>query len=371
MQRILHISGKMDRAGAETMIMNLYRTIDRKEFQFDFVVFSKKPGDYDSEIKALGGKIHIIDEQNPISRMFALKKLLMDHPEYKILHSHTLFGSAFHVFAGKMAKVPYRISHAHSTNRISSRRILSSIYKNIARKVIKEYSTNLISCSKEAENFLFPNQKEVLVLPNSINTSKFAEIGETNKNFINEEFDLDNSYLKIIQVGRFQQVKNHKFSINIAKELKKRNSRFKMFFVGNGEMYEDVKEKVHSENLENDVFFLGLRSDIPKIMAGADLMIMPSLYEGFPVVLVESQSVGLPALISDTISKEVDLGVELINFESLDSPIEKWVDKLLRVKNKKKINKEIRLKILSEQGFDINSSVKTLSNLYRSFSKDV
>lgn len=366
MQRILHIVGKMDRAGAETMIMNLYRTIDRKEFQFDFVVFTDEPGDYDSEIKSLSGNIYVLDEQNPINRMFALKKLLNNHPEYKILHSHTLFGSAFHIFAGKMAKVPYRIAHSHSTNRSSPNRVVSSLYKKFSKRIINGYSTNFISCSKDAGEFLFPNQKDILILPNSIDTAHFSEIGETHKNFLSKEFNIDDSYLKIIQVGRFQEVKNHKFSIDIAKSLKERNIPFKMFFVGNGGLYDEVKEQIRVANLQDEILLLGLRSDIPKLMAGADLMLMPSLHEGFPVVLVESQSVGLPSLISDNISKEVDLGIELIDFESLDASLKLWIDKMRYIKKQKPIPKELRLNKLAEQGFDINSSARILSNLYRS-----
>src|SRR5690606_16765613 len=115
--------------------------------------------------------------------------------------------------------------------------------------------------------------------------------------------------LKIIQVGRLQVVKNHGYSLLIAKKLKDKNIPFKMFFVGQGELYKDLKEQVIKDKLINEVVILGLRSDIPQLMAGADVMLMPSLSEGFPVVLVEAQSVGIPSLVSDTVSPEVDLNV--------------------------------------------------------------
>lgn len=366
MQRILHIVGKMDRAGAETMLMNLYRAIDHSEFQFDFVVFSDIPGDFDIEIKSLGGKIYRILEQNAVKRMFALKNLLKKHPEYKIIHAHTLYSIAFHIYAAKMANVPYRIAHSHSTRASSqsSKSIVTYLYQKLSKRMMNKYATNFISCGNDAAIFLFPYQNEVLILPNSINISEFVKISDKHQSYLNDEFEVDAAYLKIIQVGRLQKVKNHYFSIAIAQRLKERKIPFKMFFIGDGALYNETKNQIEFLNLSNDIFLLGLRSDIPKLMAGADVMLMPSLHEGFPVTLVESQTVGLPALISDNIPKEVDLGIKLVDFESLNSSKNTWVDKILSIVNREKINQEKRLKVLASKGFDINSSAKILSEFY-------
>ena len=366
MQRILQVVGKMDRAGAETMIMNLYRAIDRTQFQFDFVVFSDLKGDYDDEIKSLGGEIFVINESNPIKRMFDLKKLLSNRTEYKIIHCHTLFSNGFHVLAGKMAKVPYRISHSHNTSAKSNNKIVASIYHYLSRKIIKKYSTHFIGCGIAAGRFLFTNQKQVLFLPNSIDTVSFSKIGELSKDYLNSEFNLDNSCLKIIQIGRLQAVKNHVFSLEIAQKLKEKNIQIKMFFVGQGSLDSEIREKIKLKNLTDEVIMLGVRSDIPHLLAGSDVMLMPSLHEGFPVVLVEAQSTGTPSLISDSISSEVDLNLELVEFESLNSSIDEWVNKIMIIKNKKNIEKAERMRRLEEQGFDIYSSVKILSSFYQS-----
>jgi len=365
-KRILHIIGKMDRAGAETMVMNLYRTIDRSQFQFDFVVFSDEKGDYDEEIILLGGKIYMIAESNPIKRMVALKKLLLVNPEYQIVHCHTLFSNAFHLWAAKLANVPYRIAHSHNTSDQSKSKLVSTVYQNLSRKLIKKYATSYIGCGAAAAKFLFPQQKEVLFLPNAVDTNYFSQIGAIDKNYINNKFNTTNDCLKIIQVGRLQSVKNHIFSIKIVKELKRKGINFKLLFVGDGDLLSLIRETIEKENLNNQLLLLGVRDDIPQLMAGADVMLMPSLYEGFPVVLVESQSVGLPALISDTISPEVDLDVNLIEFESLDSNITDWTEKLISLKTTEKINNQLRLQKLAEQGFDIHSSAKLLTNLYNS-----
>lgn len=179
-------------------------------------------------------------------------------------------------------------------------------------------------------------------------------------------FQLDDDCLKIIQVGRIENVKNHKFSLKIAEELKSKNIQFKMFFVGQGVLQEKIENEIKEKQLTEDVLLLGVRSDIPQLMAGSDVMIMPSFHEGFPVVLVEAQSVGLPSLISASISKEVDMGVGLVEFESLETDMPIWVEKLVQLKQKEKIDSQIRLSKIAEQGFDIYNSVEILANLYNS-----
>lgn len=366
MKRILHITGKMDRAGAETMIMNLYRAIDRTQFQFDFMSFSVEEGDYDDEIKSLGGRIFNISSRNPIKRMFQLKSFLKGHPEYKIVHSHTLFSNAFHILAAKMATIPYRIAHSHNTSAQSEHKQITDVYYKISKRIIDKYATHFIGCGVAAATFLFPKQKKVLILPNSIDTRYFADIGENETEYINNEFGITTPCLKIIQLGRLQTVKNHVFSLQIAEKLKEKGITFHMFFIGQGDLNQELAEQIKEKSLINEVHMLGLRSDIPQLLAGADAMLMPSLHEGFPVALVEAQSAGIPSLVSNTVSPEVDLKLGLVEFESLASPVEKWVDQLLALHSKNNMSKEIRVALLAKQGFDINSSARILSKFYQS-----
>jgi glycosyltransferase EpsF len=363
-KRILHIIGSMNRAGAETMLMNLYRVIDKNKYQFDFVYFIDDTSDYDSEILVLGGRIFKIADINPFKRMIALTTLLRLHPEFQIVHCHTLFSNAFHLFAAKISHVPHRIAHSHNTSDLSKNKFISTLYQNFSKLIIKKYATHYVGCGRAAVEFLFPKHKEVLLLPNAVDTNYFSEIGSIETNYINNEFNLNNDCLKIIQVGRLQEVKNPFFSIKVAKELKRKGVSFKIFFIGQGELYENLKCEIDSEDLSKEIDLLGLRADIPQLMSGADVLLMPSLHEGFPVVLVESQSVGLPSLIADTISPEVDLGVRLIEFASLHADMSIWVDKLVALKTAKKIEGKLRLHKLAGQGFDIHSSAQLLTNLY-------
>jgi len=370
MKRILHIVGKMDRAGAETMIMNLYRNVDRTQFQFDFMVFSNEEGDYDAEIVTLGGIVHKIIAGNPIYRMWALKNFFLQHPEYTIVHSHTLLSSAFHLTAAKIAGLRHRIAHAHSTNDVSNKNLVGKFYKSSSIKVIDKVATYYISCGQEASRFLFPNNPKVLFLPNAVDTDAYFKISKLNHDFLMHNFNLPQKCIKIVQVGRLINVKNHNFSIHLAKRMKERGIDFKMFFIGQGDLEKSIEQHVQLENLSDEIILTGMRTDIPEMMAGADIMVLPSFHEGFPVVMVEAQAIGLPALVSDTVSKEVDLGLNLVAFHSLESDLDSWIDVILKMVDKPEVDKENVLAILSQKGFDCKSNAKLLQDLYDTISQN-
>lgn len=368
MDLILHITGSMDRAGAETMLMNLYREMDRSKIQFDFIFFTEKKGDYEEEIKALGGKVYRILEDMPLKRMWALKHFLHKHPEYKIVHTHTLLNSGFNLMAAYLAKVPNRIAHAHSAGYIADSKIFGMVYRKLALKLIARFGTKYIACSGKAGQFLYPNQKKVLLLRNSVDVEYFAAANAKYKDYLKVEFNIDDKYLKIIQVGRLQKVKNHTFSLKLAETLKSRDISFKMFFVGEGKLFNKLKKEIITRNLQKEVFLLGLRGDIPELMASADVMLMPSLHEGFPVVLVESQAVGLPALISKNITSEVDLGLGLVQFEDLEESVDLWIASLIVAKMRDKPRIEDRMSVLRKRGFDVKANANKLTSLYNSMS---
>lgn len=362
-RRILHIVGKMDRAGAETMLMNLYRNIDKSKIQFDFITFTNTKGDYDDEIISLGGRIIPIIARDPVSRMLKLTKFLEKNPEYQVLHAHMLLSNAFYLLAAKKAGVRHRISHSHSTSN-GKTGIVNKVYEKWSLLVNRNLSTQKIACGSLAANYLFGGTKTVLILPNAVDINEITNTARHSKNYIEDNFShlTEDLGIKIIQVGRLSKVKNHKFSLDVAKELKDRQVNFTMLIVGQGPLQDELKEKVLKEGLENNVHFLGVRSDVAQLMAGSNYMIMPSLHEGFPVVLVESQSVGLNNIISTNISTEVDLGLGLIKFLDIDSPA-KWCDYILDTKEKN-INKEEIKITLKSKGFDIEENTKKLTELY-------
>ena len=367
MKRILHVVGQMDRAGAETMIMNLYRTIDKTQFQFDFLYFTNRNCDYDDEIRNLGGKIYRIVTNNPILRMKETIRLLRQQPQWEVLHCHTLFSNAFHIYAAYKAKIPERISHSHNTQDSPSSKnsIIVWIYHYLSRIIQSKYSTRFVACGIAAGKYLFPKKgSDVVIFPNSIDLQMFVDVAEKEQDYLRREFGLNKNTLVLLQLGRLEEVKNHRFSIAIAQSLKNMEVDFRLFFVGQGSLKEPLLRTIESVKLEKEIILLGVRSDIPKILAGTDVLLMPSFFEGFPVVLVESQAAGIPALIANTISLEVDLGVQLIYLESLNNSSEVWSKQIFEIISQNKITAEERLKILKKQGFDIRTNCDRLEILY-------
>lgn len=362
--RVLHIVGKMDRAGAETMLMNLYRNIDRTQVQFDFVTFTTEQGDYDEEILALGGRIFPIIANNSIERMFKLTSFLKQHSEYRIIHAHQLLNNAFHLLAAKQAGIPHRIAHSHNTSN-GKMGVMKKIYEKWALKIINKTVTSKIACGELAAKYLFGSTTDVMILPNSVNCQQMVEKAKENRNFISENFNEEG--LKIIQVGRLNTVKNHKFSLKIAEELTKRGVKYTLYIIGQGPLDLEIKKEIQKKSLANNIKMLGIRSDITELMASADFMIMPSLHEGFPVVLVESQAVGLHTLVSDRVSAEVDFGLGLIHFLSITSEKE-WVD-YLETPTKSPLSNDIIYQKIQEAGFDVIENANSLLSFYKTCSQ--
>lgn len=359
MRRVLHIIGKMDRAGAETMLMNLYRHIDRSKIQFDFITFTTDKGDYDDEIIALGGQIIPIVAKDSIGRMVELYLFLKIHPEYKIVHSHVLLNNAFQLTAASLAGVKMRISHSHNTSNGGKGAIVSA-YEKLAKKTINRLATHKIACGSEASTYLYGDDDNVIILPNAVDVKAIQKtVNESRKNS-----PFDSNVINIIQVARFMPVKNHAFVLDIAAALQAKQTNFVIHLVGDGQLRTQIEEQVTNRKLTDHIKFWGLRTDVIELMANADLMILPSLHEGFPVVLVESQAAGLSSLISDTVAKEVDLGLGLVEFLPIDNA-ELWAE---RIKNFVKLNlsDEKIFKTLSHQGFDIHQNVIELQQLYES-----
>ena len=350
----------MNRAGAETMLMNLYRELDKEKYQFDFLYFTNQKCDYDDEIIALGGKIYRVNNDSFFSRFKATYRFFKTNKQFYAVHSHTLLNNGTNLLAAFLAGYKKRVSHSHSTANLTYQNVSQIGYYYFSKFLINIFSTHYIACGIEAGAYLYYKKNKPLLLPNAVDFAVF----ESAKPTLREELSLNKNTFLIVQIGRFLEVKNHNFTIDLAKYMSDSHQiDFHIVFVGDGPLRNSCIDKMNANNLSNYITFVGLRSDIPSILKSSDCMIMPSLHEGFPVVLVESQVAGIPALVSNTVANEVDLGVDLIFFESLTANFNKWQQQLVLLKNKKKKDKNY-LEQLSNKGFDVKSSVSILIDFY-------
>lgn len=367
-KRILHVVSSMNRGGAETMIMNLYRNIDRKKIQFDFVCHIKEKCDFEDEICSLGGRIIRIDSLRTLGTknyIKELKRVIIDYGPYQAVHAHTDIQAGIVTLAAKMARVDKRVCHSHNTKWKEKPNIKDNLQSYMLRNLAKITSTNLCACGKDAAIFFFGKNEykknKVIILNNGIDIDKFNNINNSDINRVKNELKIENSGLVIGHIGRFYEQKNHIFIINLAKELKKKNVNFKMLLIGDGPLKENIKQKSYEYKLDKNIVFLGVRDDVPVLLKIFDVFIFPSFYEGLPVTLIETQTSGVQAIISDTISKEVDLGVGLIERVSLNNT-ETWVKSILYKRNKCDV--DTIYKRINEKGYNVKNNVKTLEKLY-------
>ena len=359
-RRVLHIVGRMDRAGTETLLMNLYRQIDRDRVQFDFVYFTDDACDYDAEIESLGGRIHRVGATLAAARFFLLYRLLRGG-QWTVIHSHTLFSSALHLLAARLAGVPQRIAHAHSTQDANSASRLGRAYQRLARRLIGSIGNQHLACSTPAGDFLFPGRTGVLVLPNGVDIAAFEG---SSRSAARARLDSPEEEFLVLQVGRLMPVKNHARTIRIAREMLRRGIRFRMLLAGTGSGKNMILKQITESGLGGHVQLLGLRFDVPELMKAADVMILPSHYEGFSLALVEAQAAGLPSVVSSTVPAEADLGMGLVRFVGLEASDVEWITALQAAADVEVPPIEMRRHVLEQAGFSSASSARVLERVY-------
>lgn len=355
--RILHVVTYMGRGGLETMLMNYYRHIDRDKVQFDFLVHRDFKADYDDEIESLGGKIYRIPRLVPWSKSYknTLKEFFTSHPEYKIVHVHQDCLSSVALKCAKECGVPVRIAHSHNSSQGKNIKFL--IKKYYMRKIPK-YATELFACSKSAGDWMFRGQS-YLIMNNAIDAKSFS-YNEEIRNDLRKEFKLAEDECVIGHVGRFFEQKNHSFLIDIFREIKNRDKKAKLLLVGDGALRSAIEDKVRKLGLEESVIFAGIRKDMNNIYQAIDAFVLPSLFEGLPVVLVEAQASGLNCIVSDTVSDEGNI-INRVKKLSLDDSTEKWADTVLEAAYEKREN-TYDMMVASE--YDIISNACWLQNYY-------
>lgn len=367
MIRVLHVLGGLNRGGAETMVMNFYRTIDRNQVQFDFVIHSSSQNDYRREIENMGGKIYVFPKfngYNIISYRKVWKDFFNNHPDYKIIHSHVRsYASLFFPIASKNGLIT--IIHSHST---SNGKGFKSLIKDLLQIPLSRQADYLFACSKEAGEWLYGSRKveanNFYLVKNSIDVDKY-EYNEKIRNKYRDELNIRNN-LVLGHVGRLSAPKNHMFLLDVFKNISEINSDAILILVGEGELREDIEKRITDLNLNDKVIMLGSRNDVSEILQAVDVFLFPSLWEGLPVSVVEAQAAGLPCLVSDKVTREVDL-TSCIRYIPIDQGIDIWVNEAIKIN---KIRNMDAADMIIEAGYDITKSSKWLTDFYRGIISD-
>ncbi len=329
MIRVLQCVNDMHRAGLETMLMNYLRQMDRERIMFDFLTHRPEKSDYDDEIVELGGKVYYAPRlypQNYPAYFRYMKTFFREHPEYQIVHSHIDAMSYLPLAAAKRAKIPVRIAHSHNTSIDPG---IKYPLKMFFRYRLPSVATDYLACGQEAGSFLFPH-REFLVIPNAIDISKFTFLPEI-RDRVRKEMQLEDRYV-LACVGRLTYQKNLSYLLQVFREVAKSCPEAVLLMIGGGEDEQALKKEAADYGLVEQIRFLGVRDDVDQLYHAMDLFVMPSRYEGLPVVGVEAQVSGLPCLFSSNITREVQIS-DQAHFLSIELPPEDWAACILRLKD--------------------------------------
>lgn len=360
--RVLHMIGSLEIGGSQAMIMNIYRNIDREKIQFDFVIDKNRGGFFEKEIAELGGKIYKMPSFRG-TNIHEIRKnwdvFFTEHPEYKILHSHVRSYASLYIPIAKKHGVK-TIIHSHSTSNGSG---ISALVKAVMQYPLRYQADYFFGCSQKSGEWLFGKKiasgDRFFIIKNAINTDEYKVDGNV-RNQYREELGIDENVIVYVHVGRLHEAKNHIFLLELFAEIVKKSPKDVLLLVGDGELRNQIVEKINELDLSRNVIMMGARKDVANILKASDCFLFPSNWEGLPVTVVEAQAAGLPCLISDRITDEVNI-TSLVKTLPIDQGVSCWIEAIEKFDFKKRnVTKEI-----FEAGFDIRQSVEWLQSFYK------
>lgn len=368
-EKVLQICSSLTYGGTESYIMNIYRNIDRQKIQFHFLCFLRLPDSYEEEIRKMGGEVFYLFSPG-ILKIFDfikhLKKIVKDNGPYAAMHVHVDNLNGILVFAGKFAKIPVRIAHAHSAFDRKGQNTFRNIYEEIKKYLVNKFSTKKLACSIEAAKSVYGVKKikDVKIIENGIDVLKFQNIDITEIEELRKKLNISSNDFVIGNISRFDNNKNQIFIVDIFEKLLQIKKNSILVLGGTeGEEKKKIIEKIRRNGLEEKVRILGIRKDINIILHMFDYYIFPSKSEGLGIALLEAQAAGIPVIASNTIPQLVDLNLGLIKFESINIGPEKWASYIAN-SNKHEVNYNLIQTRFEERGFDIRKSVKQIEKMY-------
>ena len=356
--RVLQVMPAMDAGGMETFVMNVYRAIDRSQVQFDFLYHYNKPCFYDAEIEALGGhitKLTVRQDNNIPKYLHDLRVFFTQHPEYKVIHGHYSGFGMFYNAVARRCGVPVRAGHSHNT--AYEHNLVGQLDRVMSSRFDHDL-TDRFACSQRAGEMLF-GRHPFTVLPNGIMTDVFARHDPAVRARLRKEFGVQDNEILFGHVGRFCEQKNHAGLLRIFAEVCRRIPHARLVLIGTGELVEPTKALAAELGLEQRVIFAGVRKDMADLYHAMDVFLLPSLFEGLPVVLVEAQAAGLPCFVADT----VDPGAAFagnIHYLPLQSDAA-WADAIAAADLTR--DPDAQTKAIAA-GFDVHTSAGILQQFY-------
>lgn len=365
--RILHVLGRLDRGGTETMIMNLYRNIDKDQIQFDFVIHTDDKCEFHDEIKQLGGRIYQIPRYNGKNHFVykkSWKNLLSANSEYRIIHGHMRSTASIYL---KIANDMGLITIAHSHSIASRGNWLERFVKNMLQYPLRFIADYKFACSLEAGKWLFGDRiqynKQFYIIKNAIDAQLFT-FNKHIRTKIREKYNLKEKYV-LGHVGNFTPPKNHQFLLERLVDVLKIKPNAILLLIGDGELKNKIKRKSVNLGIGNKVIIVKATNNVNEFLQAMDVFLFPSFFEGLGMAAIEAQTAGLPCILSNKIPNEASITNLVIKLplQSIDT----WNTSILNFADFKR---ESQVNVIQENGYDILEQSSKIRKIYHKMIED-
>lgn len=365
MIRILHVMPSLSiNAGMMSVVMNYYRRIDRTKIQFDFWYFEETSGTHQQEIEKLGGHVYYMPYRTFLpSDQKMIRHFFQNHKtEYVAVHCHPIWSSFVISKEAKRSGIKHVIQHAHSTR--YSEKMISSLRNRTFMKMIGRYATDYVACNSEAVKLFgkkISKSGRVFVLPNAISVDNYLFDREA-RSLVRNELNISDDALVVGTVGRLSQEKNQLFCIDVYEKIRNNHPNSVLLIVGEGNMRRKLEEYIDACDMQGKVIMTGNRRDIQAILSSFDVFLMPSIFEGTPVSALEARCSGLPCLLSDSITRSVEMNG--MYYLSIKHSPTVWADKVLELYDDNMLTVRLDSNDVTKKGFDIRTKANDLLNFY-------
>ena len=322
--QVLHVIGRLGRGGDTSVVLAVLEHLGKLGIHFDFLTHSGCSPETVQRLRKAGCKVYVLSgdmrKMGAVAYFTAVYSFLRQHREYSAVHFHTALQSGIGLFAAWLAGVPIRICHAHAAAIQRKTPVLLRWFAApVLRGMILVFSNRWVACGEAAGRFLFGGHR-FLLLKSAVDLSRFQKPMESAVNRLRDHWNIPSDALLLGQIGRFDLMKNQRFSLSLAAAYARKERPVTLIYVGEGALLGQtmaLAEQTKRPGLQ--VIFAGQRRDIPELLSLFDLLLFPSLAgEGVPITLLEAQAAACPALVSDMVSREADLGLGLLRFLPLE-----------------------------------------------------
>lgn len=364
MIKVLNVIGSLNIGGAEANAFRTFKNIKHDRFDYSFLVFFEGDPQVEKEVNSLGGKIIRFSEPKRGYLQFLIQfNSLLKKGKFDVVHVNTLWNSGLIMFLAWLNHVPIRICHSHSTQSSAEETFKYKLYKLIMRKMIIVFSSHYVACGYDAGKYLFGRdlfEKKGEIIYNGVEIDEF-KYNDKKREEVRKKFGINSECFVLGHIGRIAPVKNHPFILRLFKKLLENKYNVKLILVGDGPDLQKIKAYAKQNNLESNILFLGMRNDVNQIINAFDLFLFPSLYEGFPVSLIEVQANGLPSIVSTNVTSEAKI-LENQHYIPL-SNYSKWFEIVAFFINNRVSRKDVDVSKVNSM-FDITEITKKWEKIY-------